>query len=44
MKQLQVDIPLSRPSGIFLDRVNMDIVVSNYLGKSVARYKLGDEK
>eukprot|EP00092_Neocalanus_flemingeri_P065635 GFUD01079851.1.p1 GENE.GFUD01079851.1~~GFUD01079851.1.p1 ORF type:complete len:165 (-),score=45.11 GFUD01079851.1:34-528(-) len=37
---VKVDIPLARPSGIFLDRFNKEIVVSNYLGKSVTRYRM----
>merc|ERR1712129_44932 len=37
---VKVDKPLARPSGIFVDRVNRDIFVSNYLGRSVMKYKM----
>jgi len=37
---VKVDVPLVRPSGLYLDQANMEIIVSNYQGKSVVRYKL----
>jgi len=37
---VKVDVPLVRPSGLYLDQENMEIIVSNYQGKSVVRYKI----
>merc|ERR1740137_93525 len=37
---VKVDIPLARPSGVFVDRVNRNIIVSNYLGMSVVKYEM----
>jgi len=37
---VQVDVPLARPSGLYVDKVNKEIIVSNYQGKSVVRYKM----
>jgi len=37
---VEVNTPLVRPSGIFVDQ--MDILVTNYQGKSVVRYKIVD--
>jgi len=37
---VEVDPPLARPSGIFVE--GMDILVTNYQGKSVVRYKIVD--
>jgi len=37
---VEVDRPLARPSGIFVEQT--DIIVTNYQGKSVVRYKIMD--
>ena len=37
---VQVDIPLTRPSGIYMDHESMNIFVTNYAGKSLVKYKM----